>query len=382
MNGWWLGALLLVTSGAHDYEREIKRQRKELNQLRERVEVEQRDLSLLKLKKSATMEELERLSGSIAMTSQYLKKLEGMEVELMQGATEAQQNLTRIQSRMRQRNEVLAKRVRLLFMAGKPEDLLMSAGPESEESDFFRRAYFVKRLVRYDRRLVNESRRDMGLKQRSLEKLQGRLQELNTFQNTKEKEMTRFTHAKLDQEKTLQTLQKSEMAKAIALKQLEENAQLLDKILVTLEKRRKEELARGKKKAPVLETGTRYCQPAEGTVVSGYGLQFHSTLGITTRNLGIEINAKVGTPVHAAVSGEVAMITPIPGYGLGIILDNGSGIYTLYANLSSVRVNVGDKVKTCQDLASVATQPGKVYFEVRKGTATLDPVLWLKGEVK
>jgi septal ring factor EnvC (AmiA/AmiB activator) len=86
--------------------------------------------------------------------------------------------------------------------------------------------------------------------------------------------------------------------------------------------------------------------------------------------------------VRAAVSGEVALITRIPGYGLGIILDNGSGYFTIYANLSGIRVGLGEKVKTCQEMASVAIQPGKVYFEVRKGTNTLDPQKWLKGEVK
>ena len=117
----------------------------------------------------------------------------------------------------------------------------------------------------------------------------------------------------------------------------------------------------------------------EGDVVSKYGLQYHATLKTTTKNLGIEIQGQRGASVRAAVSGEVALVTRIPGYGMGVILDNGSEFFTIYANLSSIRVSPGDKVKTCQDIASVSGESSRVYFEVRKGTRTLDPMHWLRS---
>ena len=69
------------------------------------------------------------------------------------------------------------------------------------------------------------------------------------------------------------------------------------------EKRRREEKARTKKETRI-ETGSRYCLPVEGEVVSRYGLQYHSTLKTTTKNLGIEIQGRAGGPVRAAVSEE------------------------------------------------------------------------------
>ena len=96
----------------------------------------------------------------------------------------------------------------------------------------------------------------------------------------------------------------------------------------------------------------------------------------------VPVEVLAGTAVRAAVSGEVALITRIPGYGQGIILDNGSGYFTIYANLDNIRVAVGDNVRTCQEIASEAPDPGRVYFEVRKGTETLDPEMWLKGTAR
>jgi len=72
----------------------------------------------------------------------------------------------------------------------------------------------------------------------------------------------------------------------------------------------------------------------------------------------------------------------IPGYGKGVIIYNGSGFYTIYGNLSSIKVKVGDKISGCRDIAVIPAGSGKlqrkVYFEVRKERTPLDPVNWLK----
>lgn len=382
---------ILAAETAHDYNREIARQRKELDETRDQLESEQRELKALKAKKTITLEELERLQGNIALTGQYLAKLENMEMKLIASVEETRRDSLRLHRRLKKRSAVMSNRVRLLFMAGRPENLIydspfstarLAPGQSREGGTFFHRAYLVKRIVRADHRLAEDSRRDLAEKRKSLIKLSARRQELEIFQSRKRDEADRFTRQKSEQEQSLRALQHSESMKAAALKQLEENARLLNKIIAVLEKKRKEEQARRVRKALVLDRSGRYCQPVEGTVVSSYGLQYHATLGTTTRNLGIEIQSTGGAPVRAAVAGEVALITPIPGYGLGIILDNGSGYFTLYANLAGIRVNLGDKVASCQEIANVAARPGRVYFEVRQGTKTLDPVAWLRGTLK
>ena len=373
-----LAAALLFAAPARDYDTEIAHQRRELDALRGQLEAQQRDLSLLKQKQSATLEELEHLSSSIDLTGQYLHKLESVETQLAASVNGLQEDLRSIQGSLDARGTVMARRVRLLYMAGRPEKLVFGA-PSADEGGFWRRVYWVKRILRHDRKLVGESREDMDRKQEGLRKLLARRAELEAFQRRKREEMDRFTRARSDQEKTLRTLQQSASVKASALRQLQENAKQLTDIIAALEKRRREERARNpKKKARELEVGTRYCSPVQGPVVSRYGLQYHAMLGTTTRNLGIEIEASAGSAVRAVVSGEVALITRIPGYGQGIILDNGSGYFTIYANLGDIRVATGDKVKTCQEIGSEAPDPGRVYFEVRKGTETLNPETWLK----
>ena len=361
-----------------DFDKEITRQRKELDDLRDRLKSEQKELEQLREKKESTLGRLEKISGNIRHTEEYLSRLENTEETLAKSMAAVEADIALIQKRMEERNAVMARRVRALYVGGGPDRFVLQ-GWESGGGDFMRKVFFMKRVLRYDRQLVEAGREDAELKSKAAAKLDERLSELNKFRVRKSEERETFTRARREQEKSLAAIQTDEKAKQKALEELEENARLITEILAALEKRRKEEQARTKKAAAVLETGTKYCLPVEGEIVSKYGLHYHATLKTTTKNLGIEIKGAPGTAVRAAVSGEVALITRIPGYGMGVILDNGSDIFTIYANLASIRLRQGDKVKTCQELGTMSVDPGRVYFEVRKGTRTLDPGQWLKS---
>jgi septal ring factor EnvC (AmiA/AmiB activator) len=377
--GFAFSAAPAYSQSAEDVEKQLADQRKELDAVRTKLQREQKALEALKGRKTATLGEINRLEQSIAETNRYLAKLVEAERKLDASVRETRGDLNEIEGRLRQRSTILARRARILYMSGRPEDLLFVPGLGQE--GFLRRAYLTRRLLEYDRRLVGEHRRDAGLKQQGLDKLLVQTAELEDFQRRKQREMASFTSARNDQEKTLKGIQRDETARAQELKRLEENARKLDAIIRGLEKRRQDGIAKGRK-GRELETGTRYCAPMQGKVVSRYGLQQHETLKTATRNLGIEIEGAAGASVRAAVTGEVAMVTEIPGYGPGVILDNGSGYFTIYANLGAIRVKVGDVINTCQDMASLAASPGTLYFEVRRGTKTLDPEGWLKGTAK
>jgi len=363
-----------------DFDREIARQRRELDELREKLRREQKQLESLREKKVSTLGRLEKIAAGLRTTEEYLAKLDDTEETLNKSVSAVRGELGTVEERIRDRNEVMARRVRALFVSGGPDREVLRDW-EGGQGDFMRKVFFMKRVLRYDKSLVEAGREDAEAKRKALGLLNGRISELDGFRKRKAREKLTFGRARLEQQKRLAEIQSNEQAKREALKEIEENARLITEIIATLEKRRKQEAARNKQ-ASVLETGAKYCLPVEGPVVSKYGLQYHSTLKTTTKNLGIEIGGKPGASVRAAVSGEVALITRIPGYGMGVILDNGSEFFTIYANLSGIRVRQGDKVRTCQDLGAVSVEAGRVYFEVRKGTRTLDPVNWLKSSGK
>jgi septal ring factor EnvC (AmiA/AmiB activator) len=94
---------------------------------------------------------------------------------------------------------------------------------------------------------------------------------------------------------------------------------------------------------------------------------------------GLEFQAPVGTAVRAAAAGRVAFSDRYGSYGRLLILDHGNGYYTVYGGLGSVEVRVGDDLSRQARIGSIGTDfaPSALFFEVRKGTRTLEPRSWL-----
>ncbi len=121
--------------------------------------------------------------------------------------------------------------------------------------------------------------------------------------------------------------------------------------------------------------------PLNGAVLTRFGMQRHPQFGTMVFRRGIEISAHEGEPVHAVESGQVAYADWYKGYGKLVILDHGSGFYTLYGNLFKLDRAKGDYVTKGQELG-LAGETGslkgsKLYFEIRRNGEAQDPLRWL-----
>jgi len=93
---------------------------------------------------------------------------------------------------------------------------------------------------------------------------------------------------------------------------------------------------------------------------------------------GLEMFAPAGSVVRAVQAGRVAFADSYAAYGRTVILDHGSGYYTVSANLGSIDVRVGDDLSAGTRLGTVGNSDGapRLYFEIRAGTSTLPPSDW------
>lgn len=94
---------------------------------------------------------------------------------------------------------------------------------------------------------------------------------------------------------------------------------------------------------------------------------------------GLELQAPAGTPVRAVAAGRVAFSDRYGSYGRIVILDHGDGYYSVYGGLGAVEVRVGDDLSRDARIGGIGTDfsPPALFFEVRKGTRTLEPRAWL-----
>ena len=119
--------------------------------------------------------------------------------------------------------------------------------------------------------------------------------------------------------------------------------------------------------------------PVRGKVITAYGAKANGKA-----NDGINLAVPEGTPVKAAEDGVVAYSgNELKGYGNLVLVRHSNGYVTAYAHASELLVKRGDTIKRGQIIAK-SGQSGEVgspqlHFEIRKGSAPVDPLQFLNG---
>jgi lipoprotein NlpD len=114
--------------------------------------------------------------------------------------------------------------------------------------------------------------------------------------------------------------------------------------------------------------------PAKGKVIAGFS---------EPRSKGIDIDGKAGDPVVAAAAGRVTYIgTGIPGLGKLVVIKHDNGFITVYAHNREIVVKEHQAVARGEKIAELgatdADRP-KLHFQIRKGSAPVDPMRYLPG---
>jgi septal ring factor EnvC (AmiA/AmiB activator) len=120
----------------------------------------------------------------------------------------------------------------------------------------------------------------------------------------------------------------------------------------------------------------------KGAISLGYGDQPHPVFKtLIVHNSGVEISTESGSNARAVFSGEVTQVQLITPLKKAVIVKHGD-FFTIYQNLSSVNVQVGDKVSAKQSLGKIRTDgEGKTIlkFMVSQNTTYFNPTTWLSG---
>ncbi len=103
---------------------------------------------------------------------------------------------------------------------------------------------------------------------------------------------------------------------------------------------------------------------------------------IKLQHLGMDLDAKIGTPVYAINDGKVALQRKLTNYGNILIIDHGLGIYSLYLHLDKFFVQEGQAVQKGQTIATAGNTgyslDPHLHFSIKVNGASVDPVKFIK----
>ena len=122
---------------------------------------------------------------------------------------------------------------------------------------------------------------------------------------------------------------------------------------------------------------------SSGTIISKFGKNAHPTLkDVYENNNGIDISCSASASVRAVFEGEVSSVFSIAGAGKVVIVKHGN-YRSVYSNLASVSVTVGQKVSSKQNVGTLIADGNisTLHFEIHSvsgiNTTPLNPSLWL-----
>lgn len=128
--------------------------------------------------------------------------------------------------------------------------------------------------------------------------------------------------------------------------------------------------------------------PVNGVIVAKFGPQGSSAdAAQQDMNFGVDWTAPAGTPVVAALAGDVTAIGPEANFGTVVRLSHADGKTTMYGYLQRAATGLaaGAKVEAGQVIGYVGTPPTsrepRLHFELRNGGVPVDPVPEMQASV-
>ena len=286
--------------------------------------------------------------------------------------------LTRLRTKLKQGQVLLAKRLVDLYQADRP-DLLSVVLSSNGFADLIQRSEFLGRIQAQDERIittVRSAKKDATETTARLDTLERRQR---TLKNQVEKRRDEVAAVKRDLVDTRVGYTRTKQGKARAVAATRENRKHLEDHLGELvkESNRIQGVLSSVSVGPIRQGSGRFVWPINGTLTS----PFCESRSWESCHPGIDIAAPTGTPIRAADSGTVRIAGWTGGYGNYTCIQHTASLSSCYGHQSAIHVRVGQSVSKGQVIGLVgstgfSTGP-HLHFEVRINGAVTNPMSYL-----
>jgi septal ring factor EnvC (AmiA/AmiB activator) len=353
---------------------------RQLEGIKRRIEREKRGITEVRKKEGSVLQRLEKIEEDLDRKNRELKEINSRLESLLADLQKKEEQVEKIGASIKARRVFLQRRARALYkwQRGGSPFVLLSGGLSVAE--LVRRKRYLELMLAYDQELVGslsrESEREKALKgtlASQREELDGERKAL-----VQVKERIRLEGEK--KKELLSSLRREKEAHASVLKELEQAAQRLQKMMDEMS--RKTATGSSPVRSGFERVRGRLDYPVRGEVVAGFGKTRHPEFSSELFRKGIDIEAPLGEEIRAVEGGRVVFADRFSGYGKMMIIDHGERYYTVYAHLADVLKKTGEGVQKGEPIGLVGDSDSlsgaRLYFEIRKDGKPVDPLPWFK----
>ncbi len=392
-----LCAFLLISvsfaeRSSSDIQKDIDAKKDKISTLRQEIEDVEKGIIKKTQEAISTTEILIDLENKITLTEKLIRSLAREERFVASMIYDTQERIRRKKAYLTGLKEKLTLRLQHLYKHGKSSFLKTIISADNWNEAIYRIKY-LDILTKHELELQQELKDAITELDLEEKKLARELTKNRRIRSDKEIENSRLETDKKRRKKYLNKVnnQKSTLEDNLKQKQrmIAEIESLINKLFndKSSMKKREDELVRIRAMQNRATSGNfakmkgKLPWPVQGKIISRFGNQKNRKLNTITENVGIEIQAAVGTPVITVLDGVISIITYIRGHGNIIIVDHGGGFSTVYAQIENIQVNENEYIQAGDRLAKIASngtsKNGKLHFEVWGNQQKLNPEHWL-----
>lgn len=370
------GALAAQQPDIEDSRRRIDSIRSERNRLQQqqnRLQGQVRDVGA----------ELGNLERQRDITNRLVNEIERQISGLGSQLDRTGADLVLAQDNLEERQAVMERRLVDIYKRGPLYTWQVLLAAESF-GDLLARYKYLYLTSRHDRAIFDDVARLNERIARQRTSLREVLGQLDNRRTERASEVRRYAELARERESRLRRLRQSSRETTERLGVLERDEARLNTLLSALERRRTTARGPAAAGAGTLTTEAlgRLAWPVEGRIIYRFGRDTLPSGGVIRWN-GIGIGATEGTPVHSVEAGRVALVQRLSTYGLTVAVEHGNGYYSLYMQLQSAGVQVGETIARGAAVGTVGgsnTDYGPhLHFEIRgENQIALDPLDWLR----
>jgi len=372
-----------------DFERELKAQNSAIQSLKDEIEATKKRIQSENKKEKSSVRKVSNLSEEIALLQKLLKELAKEEKLLVADITRLGRKINESENSLENLRKLYARRLATMYKKGQISNLEKVLSSTSWRQAIYRSKY-LKIISKIDQEAHDTIRSlliEIGKQKLSLESA---LRKKRYLKKEREKTLLQVRSKKKKEQRELSRIRKSQKElknylseKQAGMKQLEVIIKKIREDIARLDREeriRRQQMALQSKEFPKLKGQLAW--PAQGRISAKFGRQWNPKLKTTTENPGIDIKGKPGSEVKTVLGGVVTTITFIRGYGTTIIIDHGSGFYTVYSHVSNVETNVDSQVNSGDVIAymgdSGSINGSQLHFEIWGEGKKLNPENWLR----
>ncbi len=371
---------LLLQAGAAPAESPQSRLRKEkarLTEMRNRAEKAASELDKTLKRERAARHKVDATRKQLARQRRLIERIDRKLSALSREMEKAESEVRAIEQERTSAQHRLERAAALAFRREREHAGLVPAVARGE-----RLRYLTTRVLVSEGQRVGRLTADKEEKESALSGIEHQV-ELSEKRISREKKVGESLKSQRKKEaKRLADIQAQKKKKEKELEALRARVSRMESLVSRIERQAREEerrrsregRGRGPSKFSAVPGGL--VPPVRGKVVGPFGTVRDPVFDVDVENHGVEIEAPSGSPIRSIGKGNVVFSGTVSGFGKVLIIQHGTGLFSVYGKAESFSVSQDQVVAPGQNIGRLPDSPdGKsvLYLELRAAGTAIDP---------